>query len=88
MLVVQADKGAFDETWLLKDPEYRPLHYLGVDRYSTLGNVLTAKLRTTDEGAIDLGETNEEREQREEAEALERERREREGEDEQEAEES
>ncbi|MCH7484110.1 MAG: flavin reductase family protein [Chloroflexi bacterium] len=86
VLVVQADKEAFDETWLLKDPEYRPLHYLGVDRYSTLGDVLTAKLRTTDEGTIDLGETKEEREQREEAEALERERREREGEDEDERE--
>ncbi|MCH7810817.1 MAG: flavin reductase family protein, partial [Chloroflexi bacterium] len=88
VLVVQADEEAFDETWLLKDPEYRPLHYLGLDRYSTLGNVLTAKLRTTDEGAIDLGETKAESEQREEAEALERERREREGDDEREQEES
>ncbi len=87
VLIVQADKEAFDETWLLEDPEYRPLHYLGVDRYSTLGDVLTAELRTTDDGAIELGESKEEREQREEAEALERERREREGEDEREAEE-
>lgn len=86
VLFVQADKEAFDETWLLEDPEYRPLHYLGVDRYSTLGEVLTAELRTTDEGTIDLGETDDEREQREEAEARERERREREGEDEQEQE--
>lgn len=87
VLVVQADKEAFDETWLLEDPDYRPLHYLGVDRYSTLGNVFKAELRTTDEGTIDLGETGEEREQREEAEAREREWRDREGEDQREAEE-
>ncbi|MEX1194358.1 MAG: flavin reductase family protein [Dehalococcoidia bacterium] len=81
VLVVQADEEAFDGTWLLDDPEYRPLHYLGVDRYATLGKPLTAELRTTDDGAIDLGETGEEREKRLEADALERERREREGEE-------
>lgn len=86
VLVVHADEEAFEETWSLGEPAYRPLHYLGLDRYSTLGDTITAELRTTDEGAIELGESAEDQEQREEAEALERERREREGEDEQEQE--
>jgi hypothetical protein len=66
--------------WTLGDPDYKPLHYLGADRYSLLTERLQAELRTTDEGAIELAETVEERERREEAEALERERRQREGE--------
>ena len=79
-LVVQAESEAFDETWLLGDPDYRPLHYLGIDRYAVLGERLQAELRTTDEGAIELAETADERERREEEEALERERQQREGE--------
>ena len=79
VLVVQAEKEAFDETWLLEDPQYRPLHYLGTDRYAVLAERLQAELRTTDEGAIEFAESREEREQREEAEALERERRRRDG---------
>jgi flavin reductase (DIM6/NTAB) family NADH-FMN oxidoreductase RutF len=79
VLVVKAEEEAFSETWVLGDPEYRPLHYLGVDRYAPLGGALQAELRTTDEGAIDLGESADEREQRLEAEALERERAQREG---------
>ncbi len=87
VLVVQADEEAFEDAWLVDDAEYRPLHYLGLDRYSILREVLTAELRTTDEGAIELAESQDERERREEAEAKERERREREGIDEQETEE-
>jgi flavin reductase (DIM6/NTAB) family NADH-FMN oxidoreductase RutF len=79
-LAVQAESEAFDETWLVGDPDYRPLHYLGIDRYAVLGERLQAELRTTEEGAIELAESVEERERREEEEALERERREREGE--------
>ncbi len=79
-IVAQAESDSFDETWLLGDPDYRPLHYLGLDRYAVLGERLQAELRTTDEGAIELAETAEERERREEAEARERERAEREGE--------
>jgi flavin reductase (DIM6/NTAB) family NADH-FMN oxidoreductase RutF len=81
-LVVQVEPDAFDETWTLGDVDYRPLHYLGGDGYATLGQRLKAVLRTTDEGAIELEETDEEREKREEAEARERERRQREGEEE------
>jgi flavin reductase (DIM6/NTAB) family NADH-FMN oxidoreductase RutF len=79
VLVVQAAEEAFGETWLLDDPEYKPLHYLGGDKYAVLREQLQAQLRTTDEGAIELAESQEEREKREEAEALERERRQREG---------
>ncbi|HEV8574519.1 MAG TPA: flavin reductase family protein [Dehalococcoidia bacterium] len=81
VLVVQAEEEAFDETWRIEDRDYRPLHYLGIDRYAVLGERLQAELRTTDEGAIELAESKEERERREEAEALERERRQREGEE-------
>ena len=80
VLAVQAEKEAFDETWLIESQEYRPLHYLGIDRYAVLGQRLQAELRTTDEGTIDLAEAAEERERREEEEARERERVQREGE--------
>jgi len=79
ILAVQAEPEAFDGTWLIEDPEYRPLHYLGIDRYAVLGDRLTAQLRTTEEGAIELAESPEERERREEEEAREAERRRREG---------
>ncbi|MDO8615907.1 MAG: flavin reductase family protein [Dehalococcoidia bacterium] len=82
VLVVQADEEAFAETWLVEDRDYRPLHYLGLDRYAILGQRLQAELRTTDEGAIELAEARDERERREEEEAREQERREREGEEE------
>jgi len=80
VLAVQAEAEAFDETWLVDDPGYRPLHYLGTDRYATLGERLQAQLRTTEEGTIELAETTEERERREEEEARQRERRQREAE--------
>jgi len=86
VLVVQADEEAFEEAWKLDDVEYRPLHYLGGNRYAILREAMEAELRTADDGTIELGETDEEREQREEAEAREREFREREGLDEEGAE--
>jgi flavin reductase (DIM6/NTAB) family NADH-FMN oxidoreductase RutF len=79
VLVVQAEEEAFDETWRLEDRKYRPLHYLGVDRYAVLGEPMQAELRTTEEGAVELAESAEERERREEEEAKEAERRKREG---------
>ena len=81
VLVVQAEPEAFDETWLIEDRDYRPLHYLGLDRYAVLGDRLQAELRTTEEGEIELAESADERERREEEEALEQERRKREGEE-------
>lgn len=82
VLAVQADEEAFEEAWKLEDQDYRPLHYLGANRYAILREAMEAELRTTEEGEIELGETKEEREKREEAEAKERERRQREGLDE------
>ncbi len=74
VLAVQAEAESFDETWLVEDRDYRPLHYLGADRYAVLGERLKAELRTGDEGTIELEEPVEERERREEEEARERER--------------
>ena len=68
VVAVQAERDAFEETWTLNDPDYKPLHYLGLDRYAVLAEPLQAKLRTSEEGAIELTETAEEREQREEEE--------------------
>jgi flavin reductase (DIM6/NTAB) family NADH-FMN oxidoreductase RutF len=79
-LVVQVEPEAFDETWAIGELDYRPLHYLGGDKYGVLGERLQAVLRTTDEGTIELAESDEEREKREEEEAKERERLQREGE--------
>jgi flavin reductase (DIM6/NTAB) family NADH-FMN oxidoreductase RutF len=81
VLVVQVEPEAFDETWTLGDPDYRPLHYLGVDQYATLGQRLTARLRTSHEGAIDFAEQPDERERRQEEEAREKERQQGEGEE-------
>ncbi|MEX2238163.1 MAG: flavin reductase family protein [Dehalococcoidia bacterium] len=53
VLAVQVDDEAFDETWKLTDEDLRPLHYLGGANYSTLGELLVAKVRTTTEGALD-----------------------------------
>jgi flavin reductase (DIM6/NTAB) family NADH-FMN oxidoreductase RutF len=80
-LAAQAESEAFDETWLLGDPDFRPLHYLGIDRYAVLGERLQAELRTADDGAIELAESADDVQRREEEEALERERRQREGEE-------
>ena len=79
VLVVEANEDAFEQTWTLEASDAKPLHYLGMDRYATLGALQQAELSTTDEGTIELAETKEEREQREEAEALEAERLRREG---------
>lgn len=79
VLAVQAEEEAFEEAWLLGDDDWKPLHYLGADLYSILGERLQAQLRTTEEGAIEVEETTEERERREEEEAHRREREEAEG---------
>jgi flavin reductase (DIM6/NTAB) family NADH-FMN oxidoreductase RutF len=81
VLAVRVEPEAFDSVWTVGAADYRPLHYLGMDRYAVLGERLQAQLRTTDEGTIELGEEEEARKRREEEEAQERERREREGEE-------
>jgi flavin reductase (DIM6/NTAB) family NADH-FMN oxidoreductase RutF len=69
VVAVQADREAFEETWTLADPDHKPLHYLGIDRYAILAEPLEGQLRATEEGAIELGETKEDKERRQEEEA-------------------
>jgi flavin reductase (DIM6/NTAB) family NADH-FMN oxidoreductase RutF len=38
------EKDAFEETWLLADPEERPLHYLGLNHYALLDERLEARI--------------------------------------------
>ena len=79
VLAVQAEKEAFEEAWLLEDDDWKPLHYLGADLYSILGERLQAQLRTTEEDTTEVEETAEERERREEEEARRREEKEAQG---------
>ncbi|MEX2246954.1 MAG: flavin reductase family protein [Dehalococcoidia bacterium] len=60
------EQDAFDETWLLADKELSPLHYLGVNYYSVLGERLEARIpQPTDiksdveAGVAQLGEEEE-----------------------------
>ena len=41
---VSVEQDAFDGTWLLADPEERPLHYLGINHYAILGERLEARI--------------------------------------------
>ncbi len=41
---VQADDDAFDDHWLLKENDAKPLHYLGNNYYSILGDVMEARI--------------------------------------------
>lgn len=84
VVAVSAEKEAFGETWLLDDPEQKPLHYLGVNYYALLGERLTARIpqsadikRDVEAGAAVLGDEEEARRRREEGE--ERDERERRG---------
>ncbi len=79
VLVVDAEEEAFEETWRAGESDYRPLHYLGLDRYGLLGETFQASLKTTEEGAIQMEETVEERERRQEEEAQRQEDARREG---------
>lgn len=44
VVAAAADDDAFNDRWLLDDEESKPLHYLGANFYSTLGEVLTARI--------------------------------------------
>jgi flavin reductase (DIM6/NTAB) family NADH-FMN oxidoreductase RutF len=81
VVAAQAEKDAFDETWLLTDPEERPLHYLGVNRYAILGDVLEARIpvaadikRDVEAGAAQLGDEEDAEQRREQHERDEEER--------------
>ena len=78
VVAAQVEKEAFDETWLLTDPDLKPLHHLGVNVYALLEERLEARVpRAEDE------EPAEEQVEAglEEAEAEAQERREREAEE-------
>ena len=44
VVAVQADDEAFDDHWLLKDDDLKPLHYLGDNHYSMLDYVMDARV--------------------------------------------
>ncbi len=44
VVAASMDDEAFDQTWLLADDDYKPLHYLGLNRYAILGNTMEARV--------------------------------------------
>lgn len=44
----QVERDAFDETWLLTDPDLKPLHYLGRNHYGLLEQRLEARVPKPD----------------------------------------
>ena len=72
VVAAQAEQDAFSDTWLLADPEERPLHYLGVNYYAILGDRIEARIpqpvdvkRDVESGAAQLGEEEDAAERRE-----------------------
>jgi len=85
VVAAQVEKEAFEQTWLLTDPELKPLHYLGLNHYALLDERLEARVPQPEEqsAAEEQVEQSDQglREQRErEAEEAERSRREGHGE--------
>jgi len=74
VVAAQAEKDAFDETWLLTDPGLKPLHYLGVNHYGVLEERLEARIptpadikRDVEEGAATVADEEETEQRREDA---------------------
>jgi flavin reductase (DIM6/NTAB) family NADH-FMN oxidoreductase RutF len=44
VVAAQVEEEAFDETWLLTDPDLKPLHYLGLNYFAVLGERLAARI--------------------------------------------
>ena len=44
VVAAQAEQEAFDETWLLSEPDLKPLHYLGLNYYALLDERLEARV--------------------------------------------
>src|SRR3990172_1095211 len=85
VVAAQVEKEAFEQTWLLTDPDLKPLHYLGLNYYALLDERLEARVPQPEgeSAAEEQDEQSEQqlREQRErEAEEAERSRREGHGE--------
>ncbi len=73
VVAAQAEKEAFDGTWQLGDLDLQPLHYLGLNYYSLLGERLEARIPKTDDEEFseeqqesDKAELQEQRERQEE----------------------
>ena len=73
VVAASVEKDAFDETWLLADPDEKPLHYLGVNHYAVLAERLEARIpasadikRDVEAGEAQLGEEGEAEQRREE----------------------
>lgn len=79
VVAAQVEKEAFEETWLLTDPELKPLHYLGLNYYAVLSERLEARIPSAAEevsteeqierGAQDAEAEDRERQEREAQEA-------------------
>lgn len=72
VVAASAEQDAFDQTWLLADPEERPLHYLGINHYAILGDRLEARIpapadikRDVEAGAAELDDEEEAAKRRE-----------------------
>jgi hypothetical protein len=44
VVAASADDDAFDDHWLLKSPDMKPLHYLGGNHYAMLDYVMDARV--------------------------------------------
>lgn len=53
VVAVQAEGAAFSDTWLLKDDDGKPLHYLGGESYAILGERLQVRLPATPEKGLE-----------------------------------
>ncbi len=51
VVAASMDDEAFEETWLLADDDYKPLHYLGLNRYAILGETMEARVPKPEEEA-------------------------------------
>jgi len=86
VVAAQVEKEAFDETWLLRDDDLKPLHYLGLNYYALLAQRLEARLPTAEEAPAeeqaeeDLSQAETELREQREREGEGRDRRERGGE--------
>jgi flavin reductase (DIM6/NTAB) family NADH-FMN oxidoreductase RutF len=49
VVAVSADDEAFDDHWLLKDNDAKPLHYLGANHYALLDYVMDARVPSQSE---------------------------------------
>ena len=81
VVAASAEKDAFGDAWLLAHADEKPLHYLGVNYYATLGNRLEARIpqaadikRDVEAGEAQMGEGGDAERQRQEECREERER--------------